>query len=373
MVHAIVIGQVEVRCDHEGRFCINDLHRASGGDKRHQPSNWVNLQQTQALIKAIERAAAQPGSTEMAEPLVSRQRLGTFVTRSLVYAYAMWISPEFHLQVIQAYDDMQMRQLKQKPSAMAALPDFNDPVAAARAWADEAEKVRSLARLAKEQREHLEAARPALEFAAAVADSADTITLGQFAKLMGTGELRLFELLRSEKILITGGARHNLPYQKHIDQGRFRVNESVYMDADGNRRLRFQTRITPKGQAWLQQTYFPRHKVANSLELFEPSQLPAPIPATESNAPRPVQPVPDPADGKTAVDIQGEIERLRQMGRLMRQGGSLNAVGSFVSRPQGIPGPAPMRLAQHEFSNDPLGDLAHPDHIREARIRARQR
>jgi hypothetical protein len=85
-----------IRRDEAGRFCLNDLHRAAGGEKRHQPSDWLRIDQTQELIAEIEIPGI-PG-------IVSKQGLGTFVCKELVYSYAMWISPAFHIKVVRAYD-----------------------------------------------------------------------------------------------------------------------------------------------------------------------------------------------------------------------------------------------------------------------------
>ncbi|KOR27851.1 KilA, N- domain-containing protein, partial [Achromatium sp. WMS1] len=38
----IIIEEIAIRQDAQGRFCLNDLHKASGGAKRHQPSNWLS-------------------------------------------------------------------------------------------------------------------------------------------------------------------------------------------------------------------------------------------------------------------------------------------------------------------------------------------
>lgn len=119
----IQLYDTQIRQDEQGRFCLNDLHQASGGESRHRPAYWLSNQQTQELIGEI--------SKDGFPSILTKQGLGTFVSKELVYAYAMWISPKFHLYVIRTFDSLASHQ---NPTAL--LPDFSDPVAAARAWAD---------------------------------------------------------------------------------------------------------------------------------------------------------------------------------------------------------------------------------------------
>src|SRR5690606_40345260 len=50
---ALVIANTQIRQDAAGRYCLNDLHQASGGAKRHQPGDWLRLKQTQELVAEV--------------------------------------------------------------------------------------------------------------------------------------------------------------------------------------------------------------------------------------------------------------------------------------------------------------------------------
>ncbi|SLM63516.1 MULTISPECIES: KilA-N domain-containing protein [Dickeya] len=93
----IVIANIAIRRDTDGRYNLNDLHRASGGEKRHAPSYWLANKQTIALIAELE-------TTEIPVVRLEGRNGGTFVCRELVYAYAMWISASFNLRVIRTFD-----------------------------------------------------------------------------------------------------------------------------------------------------------------------------------------------------------------------------------------------------------------------------
>ena len=98
---ALVLAGVEIHQDGEGRFSLNDFHRAAGGEVRHKPSEWARLQQSQELIEELtkEGITALKKARGGAAP-------GTYVCKELVYAYAQWISPKFHLHVIRTFDSV---------------------------------------------------------------------------------------------------------------------------------------------------------------------------------------------------------------------------------------------------------------------------
>ena len=113
------------------------------------------------------------------------------------------------------------RRLKeqQKP----ALPDFTDPVIAARAWADEVEKKQ----LAEAKVAELQ---PKADFYDAAASSESLFSMADVAKVldMGIGRNKLFKFLREKKIL----QGDNLPYQRFVDAGYFKVVEGKFMAGD---------------------------------------------------------------------------------------------------------------------------------------------
>ena len=104
----LVIGEFSIRQDDEGRYCINDLHKAGGGLEKHKPSNFLRNEQTKDLIQEIEQNIMMLKSENHNSGAINVIRgrgkdQGTYVVEDLVYSYAMWISAKFHLMVIRAY------------------------------------------------------------------------------------------------------------------------------------------------------------------------------------------------------------------------------------------------------------------------------
>lgn len=99
MTNALTINGISVKQDADGRYCLNDLHKAAGGERRHDTREFLDRDATQELVDELSR--------KMTGNPVNKARGrngGTYVVKQLVYAYAMWISPKFNLEVIEFFD-----------------------------------------------------------------------------------------------------------------------------------------------------------------------------------------------------------------------------------------------------------------------------
>ena len=131
------------------------------------------------------------------------------------------------------------------------MPTGSDLIAAA---VIEAQK------LLAEKDKQIEEMRPAAVFTAAVSSSESTILIGDLAKFLrqngvDIGQKRLFEKLRQDGFLLRYGSSRNMPSQKAMELGLFKVKEGSYIDSNGNNVLTRTTKVTGKGQVYFVNKY----------------------------------------------------------------------------------------------------------------------
>lgn len=106
---------------------------------------------------------------------------------------------------------------------------------------------------AREAAQHeLEAARPAVAAFETYLDARGAKLVSVVAQEMKTGQNRLFKFLREHRVLKSQpGDTYNLPYQHHVDCGRFTVVAGTRDDRNGDPVATHTTYVTPKGEAYI--------------------------------------------------------------------------------------------------------------------------
>ena len=98
--------------------------------------------------------------------------------------------------------------------------------------------------------------KPKALFADAVASSSTSILIGQLAKILTqngykTGQNRLFARLREEGYLSSRkGNDWNMPQQRYVEQGLFKIKESTHLDSNGVNITTKTVTVTGKGQIY---------------------------------------------------------------------------------------------------------------------------
>ncbi|KFI67748.1 phage antirepressor KilAC domain-containing protein [Bifidobacterium magnum] len=101
----------------------------------------------------------------------------------------------------------------------------------------------------------LEDQKPKVLWAKAVETSGKDILIGELAKILKqngveTGQRRLFEWLRDNGFLMKRNGIKNMPTQKSMEAGLFRIIEKPFNHSDGHTDISFTTKVTPKGQEY---------------------------------------------------------------------------------------------------------------------------
>lgn len=151
----------------------------------------------------------------------------------------------FTATYVQQFNNMENELSRPHDSYMIA-----DPVERALKWAEE-EKIRQA------QVKQLEEQKPMVVFANSVSVSHSDILVGELAKIVkqngvnDIGQNRLFKWMRENNYLISReGTDYNMPTQRSMDMGLFRIKETTISHADGHVSISKTPKVTGKGQIY---------------------------------------------------------------------------------------------------------------------------
>lgn len=113
------------------------------------------------------------------------------------------------------------------------------------------------------QKKQIDELKPKALFADAVAASDGTCLVGELAKMLkqngvNIGQNRLFSWLRENGYLGKTGSNRNVPTQRSMEQGLFRIKETAVTHSDGHVTINRTPKVTGKGQRYFIEAFAKR-------------------------------------------------------------------------------------------------------------------
>ncbi|MFP4895159.1 phage antirepressor KilAC domain-containing protein [Paraburkholderia sp. EG304] len=191
-------------------------------------------------VKRTVETLAERGVIELPQFEEVKNHLGQGVTEYRIgkrdsYVIVAQLSPEFTARLVDRWQELE---------AKVAAPTFNVPSTlsgALRLAAEQAEQI-------EQQAAQIAAQKPAVEFVGRYVEADGSKGFREVCKLLGAKETEFRAFLPDADIVYKLGGRL-VPYQPHIDAGRFEIKAGVTQDEYA---YAFnQTRFTPKGVEWI--------------------------------------------------------------------------------------------------------------------------
>ena len=221
----------------EPMFVAADVAKALGyGDATHMTRR---LDEDEKGLRSVETLGGKQTVSVITEPGLYSAVLGSKLPTAK--AFKRWVTHEV------------LPAIRRNGGYMAARPGETREQLLARALivADEAMREKD-ARIAELE--------PKALFADAVAASDGTCLVGELAKMMRqngveVGQNRLFAWLREDGYLGRSGSSRNVPTQRAMEQGLFRIKETAVTHSDGHVTVSRTPKVTGKGQRVLMGRY----------------------------------------------------------------------------------------------------------------------
>lgn len=218
-----MMNEVQIRCEND-QLLVTSLQVAKDFSKEHK-----------SVLRSIENLAAQNCATKNLFYEIDYENRGKkypmyLMTRDGFTLLAMGFTGkdalEWKMKYIQAFNEMERK--------------LNDPMFLVK------KSMKYLEEKCNALLEENQEMKPKAEFFDQVASSKTAIQMAEVAKVLnypGYGRNRLFEFLRNKKVLMT----NNIPYQKYVDCGYFRVIEQKFSKPNGDTAINIKTLVYQKG------------------------------------------------------------------------------------------------------------------------------
>ena len=158
MTHAILAYNNCTIKERGEMLSLTDMWRAAEGTDSQRPSKWLTIDATKQFVEYLSTTVPVADS-ELIQALNEGGEWNTWAHWQIGLAYAKYLSPSFHAWCNSVVRDRMLGR---------TMPNFADPVAAARAWADAYEAQQIAQQQVKLLEEQREADRPYTEIAKAI-------------------------------------------------------------------------------------------------------------------------------------------------------------------------------------------------------------
>lgn len=126
LAESITISGTTIHRDANGRYCLNDLHKAAMANGKatesHRPGNFLKSPGVEAFVRELGTATG----IAVVEVVNGGKHRGTYAVELVVMRYAAWIDPEFEVKVYQTFQAVAHNQMEEFKRGWQAAQDRNE-------------------------------------------------------------------------------------------------------------------------------------------------------------------------------------------------------------------------------------------------------